>query len=203
MKKVVVAVLACTAFASCSVSEKERHGLDARFESKRFGIEVRYPSTAFPGDCADLLPVVAREGGHGIDFVFAEHPDDSCAHYKDDVIATIYIQKARNDDDIRRFVDRVFSPRCRIENGGPRGAGTGQETFIHLQPEFPPTDDPDFLCDFAVVNPVAGIVYYSSLMSKNGGAYEWPARETIELPEGRIEQGYDFLIMESIKALHP
>jgi hypothetical protein len=70
------------------------------------------------------------------------------------------------------------------------------------QSDNPQNDEPDFACSESILwNRTAGVVVFSPLGSKTGGGIHWPSSEQILMPDGSIENSFDFPIMQSIRFL--
>ncbi len=183
--------------------------LDKTFISHRVGIRVKYPSTLFDTNCQKDLPVVAEEKDasvvmvpqevYGADCKLLTDPQEKIAR-QSDFHSTIYVQRATTDKQVRQFIDRVFSPDCKItEQNDYQGV-----TRLFLASKHPSANEPDFICGESVEwQKSAGVILFSSLGSKTGGAVRWPSRSGILMPDGSIEGGYDFLIVDSVVFLKP
>jgi hypothetical protein len=179
------------------------------FTSERLGIDVRFPSVMYDMDCGRELPVVAEEKEFTITFTPTELLNGDCAVIMDAVgkeerakqfQATIHVQRAKSSDEVRQFIDRVFSPDCLITEENEYN-GTN---FMFLASKNPPKDEPDFLCSETVRwNKEKGVVLFSSLGSKNGGGIEWGSAKPFLMPDGSIEYSFDYAVMQSIRYLEP
>ncbi len=176
--------------------------LDRTFSSQKLGIAFRYPSKAVVGDCKDPIPVTTREKEYTVEFTLERLPQQTCASLSSDVFNVIYAQRATEKSDVRQFINRVFSTDCVIKEESDYEENGDRFTQVFLQSKNPPPDEPDFACSESIRwNRTAGVVLFSPLGSKTGGAADWPSSKGIVMPDGSTEYAFDYPIMQSIRFL--
>ena len=178
-----------------------QQALDVGYTSQKLGIAFRYPSS-FKNDCGNTVSVKIRETAYSIEFLQDPYYSDNCRTISDDhssnsAIATIFAARVHNQTEFNNFYVRVF-PDCVIsEQSSEPGL-----THVFLQSKHPPTDAPDFNCSESIIwNTSANVALFSQLGSKTGGGYKWFAFTPILMPDGNTVNGYDGLIMASIRYL--
>jgi hypothetical protein len=174
--------------------------LDREFVSKKHGISVRYPSTFSGFSCPEALPVEARDGAQGIEFVVPDLDLETCTlKESSSVLKDIYVQRATTDADVRRFIAEVFSPDCVIQEQSEH-EGIARLFLKNTKPV--PLDAPDFTCaEMPLWNKKAGVILWSPLGSKTGGAPDWPSNDMFFDENGEQQQIFDFTIMNSVRYL--
>lgn len=183
--------------------------MDATFSSQTLGISFRYPSRYYDSSCDQMLPVEARERMGAVDLVPTEVYDGACALIIDptakeqrqkELTSTINAQRAETEEEVREFIDRVFSPDCIITER----AEDVDVTRLFLSSKNPPADEPDFTCSESILWRLdPRVVVFSPLGSKTGGGVEWPAKEPFLSADGTEEYSFDYAIMQSIRYLQP
>jgi len=177
--------------------------LDATFSSDKLGIALRYPSTAVIGGCPSVA-ITVKETDTSIQFIPEPMPDVSCASIGGDgVFNVVYAQRVTDEEGVAAFISKVFSPDCVIGEQSEFQENGDDYSMVFSISRNPPSDAPDFCSEAVRWNRTAGVVVFSSLGSKTGGAPDWPSNRQILLPDGIIEYSYDYPIMLSIRYLKP
>jgi hypothetical protein len=114
----------------------------------------------------------------------------------------IHVQRASTEADVRAFIDRVFpDDDCAIVEGNEFDG----ITRLFLEPTTPLPDDEggmDFRCDEVPLwNKGAGVILFSWMGSKTGGGVDWPGEKPFRMPDGSVDQAFDYAIMQSIRYL--
>lgn len=161
------------------------------------GLSVRYPKTVSFSEACEDLEVTASENDGDIEFSTLSSPDE-CAPAFGRMFASIQAQRVEDEIDVRDFIGRVFSPDCLIVEKSTFVKNGDETDILFTEHRNPPVDGPDFTCRTVQWNKSAGIVWYSDLADKTGGAYDWPSRIAIKT-EGGWENGWDFFIVDSIR----
>lgn len=184
--------------------------LDKTFESQTLGIALRYPSTMYDDTCRKGMPVTVYERESSIEFIPDDIPGTYCMPITDpaekltrqnDLKVTVHVRRATSKQDVRKFIDDVFSPDCDFTE---EAAGNDMIQFF-LSSKHPETGEPDFLCPEVVRwNAKAGVVLFSRLGSKNGGGFDWPPSPVpFFMSDGAIGNDFDYPIIQSIRYLEP
>ncbi len=203
-----VALAACVLVAGCNTAAPTNDPvvvtsvesiLDQQFTSAKLGISGRYPSVVYVDSCKKNLAVKAQETDSSIDFVMNQKDAKDCFSSDVDLVFNrIYAMRVQNISDVKKFIERVFpSQNCVIDS---REVINDDMTAVFLKPTTP-SDDLLACGDVPTWNTKAGVIIFSRLGSKNGGGYHWLSEKEMLFPDGSMENGYDFLIWNSIQFL--